>query len=160
MKRRFLLISLALISIILMITIVGCTRDTTADEKKVIKGFTETFYTTPGKEMDIFKKYLTKEAYDSLTMDFYASSRNQYGPRMKGNMEGIEISNMTIEPIEDDNKDYHYYQVSLNLKNSENNKEEDVSYKMSLEKFEGQWKLGLNNQFQILLKFIWKMWKD
>lgn len=160
MNRKNSILTIIILCVFTLFSIVGCSQNNESKEKELVSNFTKTFFTEPGDDMDIFKKYLTETAYQSLTNDRYASSRIQYTPSIQGNMEGLEISDLNIEPIEDENKDYHYYNVSFSLKDTKNDKSIEIQYKISLEKEKNNWKIGMNNQFHLLTKSLWGIWEN
>jgi len=144
--------------LLIFLVITQCSKNTEVKEKKLITDFTETYFTTPGEDAKIFKKYLTKEAYESFYADRGASIRNKNGSGYTGDIEDLEISDVKIDLMPNTNETYHYYNVSLTLKNNDIKNEAEVSYQISLEKENNKWKIGMNNRLDTLLILIQKMW--
>ncbi|MEW8995831.1 hypothetical protein [Clostridium sp.] len=158
MKRIYTLIICILMVLLLFLTITQCSQDNEEKEKKLITDFTETYFTTPGKDAKIFKKYMTKEAYDNFYTDRGASIRNKNSSGYTGDIEDLEISDVKIDLMPNTNETYHYYNVSFTLKNNDIKNEAEVSYQISLEKENNKWKIGMNNRLDTLLILIQKMW--
>ncbi|WP_346961674.1 hypothetical protein [Clostridium sp.] len=158
MKRIYTLIICILMVLLLFLAITQCSQDNEEKEKKLITDFTETYFTTPGEDAKIFKKYMTKEAYKNFYIDRGAYIRNKNSSGYTGDIEELEISDIKIELMPNTNDTYHYYDVSFTLKNNDIKNEAEVSYQISLEKENSKWKIGMNNRLDTLLMWIQKMW--
>lgn len=158
MKKIYTSMICILMVSLLALTITGCSKNTEAKEKEIITDFTETFFTTPGDDDKIFKKYLTKEAYEYFSTDRYASSRTKTTGVYTGKIEDLEISHIKIELMPNTNETYHYYNVSLTLKNNSFKDEVEASYQMCLEQENNKWKIGKNNRLSTLTMWMQKMW--
>ncbi|WP_346912617.1 hypothetical protein [Clostridium sp.] len=158
MKRIYALVICIFMVLLLFLAITQCSKNTEVKEKKLITDFTETYFTTPGEDTKIFKKYMTKEAYENFYTDRGAYIRNKNSSGYTGDIEDLEISDVKIDLMPNTNGTYHYYNVSLTLKNNDIKNEAEVSYQISLEKENNKWKIGMNNRLDTLLMWIQKMW--
>lgn len=157
MKRIYALIACVLMGLLLLLTIIGFSKDKKSDEE-VIASFLETYFTNPSDDVAIYKKYMTDNAYKSWIID-RGYIRCPSNNNVKERISNLELSDIKIEPIPDKNETYHYYSVSFKLKNNSNNKEKEVTdYKISLEKEGSKWKIGRNNTLSMLQYWIYSMY--
>lgn len=157
MKKTYLI---GLIFILFTLTVIGCSRDTINDEKKLISEFTKNYFTNSNNDPKILKKYMTDDAYTMFYNDGCMPSRTSYSESYTGDINDLEIGDINIDSIDDTNDDYHYYDVSFKLSNIINKNEADVKFKVSLEKQGTKWRLGSNNRFGDLYIWMRKMWEQ
>lgn len=159
MKNRYYFLISILITSLLLASFTGCSKDNESKEKELINSFIETYITNPNENINIYKKYFTKKAFETAQDNLSLGARTaSKGGTYKGDLKYLEIKDLSIEKNYTSDETYHFYDIEFTLRNTNVVKEKTVQCKICLEKDNNKWRIGENNRLDPLILAIWDIW--